>query len=109
MDERIEIKTNATNIQIFASRMKAIDYIKGEYVLFLDGDDYLDLDFVRHMYDFLIYKDADIVVCNFAFVIENSLYIEHKSKFKKLQYNKKDNLLNFLFETHAASYSQNLM
>ena len=75
--------------------MKAIDYIKGEYVLFLDGDDYLDLDFVRHMYDFLIYKDADIVVCNFAFVIENSLYIEQKSKFKKIEYNKKDNLLNF--------------
>ena len=109
IDERIEVKSNSKNIQIFASRMKAIDYIKGEYVLFLDGDDYLDLDFVRHMYDFLIYKDADIVVCNFAFVIENSLYIEQKSKFKKIEYNKKDNLLNFLFETCAASYSQNLM
>ena len=108
-DKRIQLVSNEQNMQIFASRMKAIDYIKGEYVLFLDGDDYLDLDFVRHMHDFLIYKDADIVVCNFAFVIENSLFIEQKSKFKKLEYTKKDNLLNFLFETHAASYSQNLM
>ena len=108
-DKRIQLVSNEQNMQIFASRMKAIDYIKGEYVLFLDGDDYLDLDFVRHMHDFLIYKDADIVVCNFAFVIENSLFIEQKSKFKKLEYTKEDNLLNFLFETHAASYSQNLM
>ncbi|MBO6094902.1 glycosyltransferase [bacterium] len=107
-DKRIQLVSNEQNMQIFASRMKAIDYIKGEYVLFLDGDDYLDLDFVRHMHDFLIYKDADIVVCNFAFVIENSLFIEQKSKFKKLEYTKEDNLLNFLFETHAASYSQNL-
>ena len=82
-DKRIQLVSNEQNMQIFASRMKAIDYIKGEYVLFLDGDDYLDLDFVRHMHDFLIYKDADIVVCNFAFVIENSLFIEQKSKFKK--------------------------
>lgn len=108
-DKRIQLVSNEQNMQIFASRMKAIDHIKGEYVLFLDGDDYLDLDFVRHMHDFLIYKDADIVVCNFAFVIENSLFIEQKSKFKKLEYTKEDNLLNFLFETHAASYSQNLM
>ncbi|MBQ5492336.1 MAG: glycosyltransferase family 2 protein, partial [Mycoplasmataceae bacterium] len=55
-DKRIQLVSNEQNMQIFASRMKAIDYIKGEYVLFLDGDDYLDLDFVRHMHDFLIYK-----------------------------------------------------
>ena len=107
-DKRIEVHYNAKNSQLFASRMNAINYIKGKYVCFLDGDDYYDLDFIRHMYNFMQYQECDIVVCNFAYVIENMTLIEKKNKFLHAQYDA-PHLLNFMFEPVGVSFSQNLM
>ena len=107
-DERIEVHYNEKNSQLFASRMNAINFIKGEYVCFLDGDDYYDLDFIHHMYNFMQYKQCDIAVCNFAYVIENMTLIEMKNRFLKDEYDA-PNLLNFMFKPCGVSFSQNLM
>ena len=107
-DKRIEVHYNEKNSQLFASRMNAINFIKGKYVCFLDGDDYYDLDFIRHMYNYLQYKQCDIVACNFAYVIENMTLVEKKNRFLKEEYDA-PNLLNFMFEPVGVSFSQNLM
>lgn len=110
IDKRIEVHRNEKNIQIFASRVRAITEIKGEYTCFMDGDDYYDFDFIRHMYYFLIEKKADVAVCMFAYLIENSLYIDKSIKTSKLEYNKNNNeeIINFLFDAKAGNFFQNL-
>ena len=107
-DERIEVHYNNKNSQLFTSRMNAINFVKGQYICFLDGDDYYDLDFIRHMYNYMQYKNCDITVCNFAYVIENMTLIEKKNKFLHDEYDA-PNLLNFMFEPVGVSFSQNLM
>ena len=42
-DKRIKIIQNPKNLGTFWTRMEGIRYANGEYVLFLDADDYLDL------------------------------------------------------------------
>ena len=107
-DKRIEVHYNEKNSQLFTSRMNAINFVKGQYVCFLDGDDYYDLDFIRHMYNYMQYKQCDIAVCNFAYVIENMTLVEKKNKFLHDEYHA-PNLLNFMFEPGGVSFSQNLM
>lgn len=109
LDSRIKIYSNETNMHIFTSRIKSLDYVNGEYVAFLDGDDSYDFDFIRHMYHFLISNKADIAVCSFTYIIENEVFIDSRSQFNKLEYTKKDNIINYMFDNQAATYAQNLI
>ncbi|MFQ9126973.1 MAG: glycosyltransferase [Butyricicoccaceae bacterium] len=42
-DDRIKLIRNTENIGVGLSRKKAIEQTTGEYIMFLDGDDYLDV------------------------------------------------------------------
>lgn len=45
----------------------------GEYIGFVDSDDYVDLDMFKNLYDFAISKCAEIVECNYKnFYLENN-------------------------------------
>lgn len=50
------------------ARNYALQYITGDYVTFIDGDDYIQIDFLEKMVESLYYDDsnymADIVVCS---------------------------------------------
>lgn len=43
-DKRIQIIKNPTNLGLFHTRLEGIKNAKGEYVLFVDGDDSIELD-----------------------------------------------------------------
>ncbi len=62
-DSRITI-LNKTNSGLSDARNYAFDYIKGEYVGFLDSDDYVDLEMFEDMYNAARSSDAEIVECN---------------------------------------------
>ena len=49
-DSRIRIITNAENIGPGASRNKGIEAARGEYLAFVDADDYLDTTFLERLY-----------------------------------------------------------
>ncbi len=46
------------------SRNYALKRAKGEYILFLDGDDIFDKNFLLNMYQALIENDSDCVICS---------------------------------------------
>lgn len=61
-DKRIVI-VNKPNGGLPSARNAGLDVAKGKYVAFVDGDDYVDADMFRRMYNAARINSADIVVC----------------------------------------------
>lgn len=65
-DERIKIIKNKENLGTFLSRNEGIKIANGEYIIFLDGDDYLENESLEILYDLAVSKSADMV--NFGII-----------------------------------------
>ena len=61
-DNRITI-INQKNSGPSAARNKGIENAKGEYIGFVDSDDWIDLDFYEKLYNSAKKHDADVAVC----------------------------------------------
>lgn len=61
-DKRIKV-IHKENEGASAARNYALDIIKGEYVMFVDADDVLNLKIISFLYDLLIENEADIAIC----------------------------------------------
>lgn len=62
VDERIVV-IDKSNGGLPSARNAGLDVASGKYVGFVDGDDYVDLDMYRKMYNAAVANNADIVVC----------------------------------------------
>lgn len=60
-DERISVLYNEENMGPGPSRNRGIEIARGEYLNFLDPDDYIALDFYETLYNLAKEKDADVV------------------------------------------------
>ena len=60
-DDRIKLIKNTENIGVGLSRKKAIEYATGEYIMFLDGDDYLDVSACKKLYYTMQKQPVDII------------------------------------------------
>ncbi len=60
LDSRVKVITNKQNLKTAATRNAGIDAATGEYICFVDGDDYLDSDFCEKLYNLAKVNDADI-------------------------------------------------
>ncbi len=59
-DERVHV-LHKTNSGVSASRNAGLHAAKGEYVCFVDGDDWVEPDFVEYMLELQAKRNADIV------------------------------------------------
>lgn len=64
-DARLRI-ISKDNSGVSDTRNVAIEAAEGEYVCFLDSDDYLAPQYIQRLYDTAIAHDADMVVCNYT-------------------------------------------
>ncbi len=62
-DERVEIY-HQENLGVGATRNHLLDKIKGDYVLFVDADDWVELDMVESMLSLQKKHKVDLVVCS---------------------------------------------
>lgn len=62
-DNRINI-INKKNEGVSIARNTGIEFATGEYIMFVDSDDWIDLNMCEVMVNEIISKDADIVFCN---------------------------------------------
>jgi glycosyltransferase involved in cell wall biosynthesis len=72
LNKNIRILHHKKNIGTAEARYTALKAAKGEFILFVDSDDYIDANMVEIMYNKAICKNADIVV--------SDMLIEFKSK-----------------------------
>ena len=82
-DDRITI-IEQKNQGVSCARNNGLKSAKGEYVIFIDADDYISDDFVEYMYSLISKGNSD-----FAFSIKN--YWEENEKQEKNLYEKKIN------------------
>jgi glycosyltransferase involved in cell wall biosynthesis len=70
------IVINQHNKGLSEARNKGISISKGNYIAFMDSDDYIEKNFLEVLYENAIKREADIVCCNFNFYYpENELKI----------------------------------
>lgn len=70
-DDRITVIHKEINSGAASARNKGIDNAEGEYICFVDSDDYILPDFVEKLLANLYEYDADIAVCSFTSVFCN--------------------------------------
>jgi glycosyltransferase involved in cell wall biosynthesis len=62
-DSRLVLINNEVNVGAGKSRQVGIDNANGDFILFLDGDDWLNDECLEKLYTAAIEQDADIVNC----------------------------------------------
>ena len=68
-DSRIKV-IHQINKGLSGARNSGLDIATGDYLLFVDSDDYVDADYVKKLYDSVIGCKSDIAICNYLFVNE---------------------------------------
>lgn len=68
------------------ARNYAIPYAKGEYIAFLDSDDYVEKDMYKSMYELARKENSDMVECNFYWEYQN----KRKEDIGKIYHGKKE-------------------
>lgn len=76
-DSRIKIINNEKNLGVAKSRNIALEVAKGEYIGFVDGDDYVRQDFFYKLYRKAKENDSDIVKGSCKMVMPNGELREH--------------------------------
>ena len=73
-DDRIKV-IHKENGGLSSARNAGLDVAKGEYISFIDSDDYIALNFIEKLYTLCIKNNADISECEFV-KFENEINVE---------------------------------
>lgn len=96
IDSRILV-IHQENKGLSEARNAGIDAATGEYIAFIDSDDYVRGNYTETLLHALVENDAEIAVCSFQYVDEEGKYIRNSSRLKE-----KRKLIpesNFLWQT----------
>lgn len=77
LDTRVQV-IHQENGGISAARNSAINIAEGEYIMFVDSDDFLQLDVVEKLVEIAMETKADIVNCSINTVDEAGKYLSTK-------------------------------
>ena len=61
------------NIKLGGARNKGVELAKGEYILFVDSDDYIDKEMCGKLYNSAVSNDADMVIFDYFRVFDNNI------------------------------------
>lgn len=66
-DKRIRVIHKMQNEGVSAARNDGLDTARGDYLTFIDSDDWIEPIFLEHLYHIAVEKNADIVTCTLKY------------------------------------------
>ncbi len=72
-DERIHL-VHQENQGVSSARNRGIDLASGEFIFFIDADDFIHHDMIQILFDLLIMNNADIAMCDYLEVFDTNEY-----------------------------------
>ena len=104
-DHRIEV-IHKSNGGLSDARNKGLEIAKGEYIGFIDSDDYIESDMYEVLYNLLKQYNADVSICNFYTVSQGKIAIKNAENGIK-EYNRIEILKEVLLDNNIQSYAWN--
>lgn len=77
-DDRIKV-IHQKNSGVSTARNVGIDNAKGEYICFVDGDDYLSSNYITYLYELIEKNDADVSLTPFPRKFNNSNVLDEEN------------------------------
>lgn len=71
MDARIRLIVNESNMGVARTRNRGLELFRGQYVAFLDSDDYWEPNMLEKMIARAVETGADIIYCSYSLVDES--------------------------------------
>ena len=102
-DDRIKIVNHKKNRGLFQARLSGSEIATGDYICFVDSDDYVDLDFYREMIFTAEKSKSDIVVCNTVVEERNRKFIYNLFKTGKTELHESE-ILDEYFKQEGQNY-----
>lgn len=81
-DIRIKVYQNPLNSGTAKTRNSALKKASGDFIAFLDSDDWWESNFLTEQINALETNNADLVYCNYNMVDENGRYLKNINKFR---------------------------
>ena len=104
-DHRIEV-IHKSNGGLSDARNKGLEIAKGEYIGFVDSDDYIEADMYEVLYNLLKQYNADVSICNFYAVSQGKISIKNADNGIN-EYNRIEILKEILLDKNIQSYAWN--
>lgn len=96
-DNRVKILTRENKGQL-QTREDGLELSTGEYVTFIDADDWIDSTMIKTMIEIKENYNADIVRCSYIDEhVEENRHVANKPPFDKVQYIGRDNFKELLY------------
>ena len=73
-DKRIRV-IHKRNEGVSRARQVGLDLARGEYIIYVDPDDWVERDYLETLYSKAISENADMIICDFGVNIKKSHYI----------------------------------
>ena len=102
-DKRIKVETHKKNKGLFHSRLTGADVSTGDYICFVDSDDYISVDYIRNLVFDIERKKADMVFCQTVVEDGKSQYIYNLFDFH-LEELCDDDCINYYFNQRGTCY-----
>jgi glycosyltransferase involved in cell wall biosynthesis len=99
-DNRIKV-LHKKNGGLSDARNKGIEIATGQYLVFVDSDDYIDKDMILSLHALIKERNADICICNYYIVRENGDVVKESYTMDQTVLTGRQVLTNKLFEDHS--------
>ena len=102
-DKRIRVINNKKNIGLSLSRNVGIDNAKGEYLYFVDADDFIEKDTIEYLYNLIKKYNVDISTCKCLDIYDYNYKLNQTEE--KIQLLKAPDYLKkiLLYDNHCVS------